>query len=51
LSGGLIPAEQFNLPRMEHFDPWPATRLDPAVDTDPSIFEGFNANSSRFESR
>ena len=47
----LIPAEHFNLPHPEHFDPWPTPRLDKAADTNPSIFEGLKAKSGGLERR
>jgi hypothetical protein len=45
----LVPAKQFYLPHPEHFNPWPAPRLDPATDTNPSILEGLKGNASRLE--
>jgi hypothetical protein len=48
---GLIPAKQFNLPRPEHFDSRPATRLDPATDPNPSILERLKGDSGRFDRR
>src|SRR6476469_4334618 len=46
-----VPADHFNLPHTEHFDARPAARLDPATDTNPSIFERLKDNSSRLERR
>jgi hypothetical protein len=51
LSSELIPAKHFNLPHPEHFDSRPAACLDPAADTNLSIFEGLKDNSGRPESR
>src|SRR5260221_7420992 len=47
----LIPAEQFHLPHPEHFDSWPLARLDPAADTNFSIFEGLRYNPGGLECR
>ena len=47
----LIPAKQLNLPRPEHLDARAATRLDPAADTNPSIFERLGHNPGRREGR
>ena len=47
----LIPAKQFNLPHPEHFDSWPATRLNKAPDTNPSIFKGLRYHAGRLENR
>ena len=48
-SGGLILADLFNLPYLEHFDPRPTARLDPAADPNPSIFERLKRDSRRLE--
>jgi hypothetical protein len=47
----LIPANHFNLPHPEHFDPRSATILDPAANTNSSIFEGFENDACRLERR
>ena len=47
----LIPAKQLNLPRMERFNSRPAARLDPAADTNPSIFERLRRHAGRLECR
>src|ERR1019366_3200360 len=51
LSRELIPAKHFNLPHPEHFDSRPAARLNPAADTNPSIFEGLKYTPSSLERR
>ena len=47
----LILAQQFDLPHPEHFNSWSAPRLDPAADTNPSMFEGLKHDSGALEHR
>src|SRR5665213_4598754 len=47
----LILAKQLNLPHPERLDPWAAVRLDPATDSNRSIFERLGHNSSGLERR
>src|SRR5882757_1341769 len=47
----LFPAQHFDLPHPEHFDPWSSPRRDKAADTNPSIFEGLRRKPGRLERR
>ncbi len=51
LSRELILAQQLNLSRAEHFDPRAAARLDPASDTNSSIFKRLNDDSGNLKRR
>jgi len=51
MSGGLVPSQQFNLPRMEHFNPWRRSRLNPAADPNPSILQRLKAHPGGFDRR
>lgn len=49
-SSVLISAQQLNLPDLKHFDARPATRLDPAADTNTPILQGLKNNSGSLDS-
>ncbi len=51
LSRELIRAQQLNLPHPQHFNSWPAARLDPAANTNPSILKRLNDDPGSLKRR
>src|SRR5947209_3176969 len=47
---GLVLAGHLNLPRLEHLDPRPGSRLDPAADPNSLVFEGLKRDPRSLES-